>query len=105
MGGGLVMMILFFAQDRRDRGGGIGIRHADIAELSLQMSQYDALDSHGGSGNEAGTHQPRHQTERIAAEAAHPIAATTRQSPSFQFIGKDGSMPLFMGFELGQLGQ
>ena len=69
------------------------------------MLEYDAFDSHGCSGNEAHTHQPRHQTERIAAKTAQPITATTRQSPPFQLIGKDGSMPLFIGFELVQFGQ
>jgi len=33
------------------------------------------------------------------------VTAAARQSASRQFLGKDGSVTFFMGFEFGQLGQ
>jgi hypothetical protein len=99
------MMMLFFAPYSRDGGSGIGISGADFQELLPQMSEYHTLYRHGSGCNGSNTHQTCKTSEHVAPETAQPIAAAPGQSSAPQLSGKNGSMPLFVGFELNQFGQ
>jgi hypothetical protein len=98
----LVVMLLFFVQYSRDGDVGTGIIATDRLELVLQMSKHDPLDRYGCGGDAPSAHQASEEAEYISSDTAQPIAAASRQSSSFQFVGKDGSMPLLMRFEFGQ---
>jgi hypothetical protein len=102
---GLVVVMLFFAQYSRDGGGGIGICNTDIKELLPQVSKYYPLYGYSCRRDGSNTHQTSKEAEHVSSDTAQPIAAASWQCSPLEFVGKDGSMPLFMGFKLGQLGQ
>lgn len=97
--GGVIVVLLLFGNDGRDRSDSSGVTPLQRHQLLLQVPEYDALHRHRRGRDGAGSQKTRDEAKEQATEAAKPIAATAWAVTTAQLCPKDGTVALLVRTE------
>jgi hypothetical protein len=96
-------MCLFVLDDGADRAERVGIALAKIAQLRIEVSEYDPFHCDRRGTDRWPTAQAGNKTEKETADATQMIAPATLESAPAQLSGKNRTMPLLMALKIGEL--